>query len=107
MRDKLLSQLHNDSELTKLNNLKDYLIGLHTPKIMFNLVTEKLEYVIEHDNIKMVDALIDERIKKLINMGNQELLDLMVLFEENKIELYNDEYIYINFENLNLISHQI
>ena len=34
-------------------------------------------------------------------MGNQELLDLMVLFEDNKIELYNDEDIYINFENLN------
>lgn len=34
-------------------------------------------------------------------MENQELLDLMILFEENKIELYNDEYIYINFENLN------
>lgn len=33
-------------------------------------------------------------------MGNQELLDLMVLFEDNKIELYNDEDIYINFENL-------
>lgn len=33
-------------------------------------------------------------------MENQELLDLMILFEENKIELYNDEDIYINFENL-------
>ena len=33
-------------------------------------------------------------------MVNQELLDLIVLFEENKIELYNDEDIYINFDNL-------
>ena len=33
-------------------------------------------------------------------MENQELLDLMVLFEENKIGLYDDEDIVIDFENL-------
>lgn len=65
MRDDIHSIISNDSVLIKLNNLKERLIGLHSPKIMFNLVTEKLEYVVQNDDIKKIDVLIDERIKEL------------------------------------------
>ena len=65
MNSNLHSILSNDSVLIKLTKLKERLIGLHSPKIMFNLVTEELEYVVDNDNIRNIDILMDERIKEI------------------------------------------
>ena len=55
----------NDAYLKGCYELKAKLIGSLTPKILFNLITEELEYVYEDDNLKKIDELIEKRIESL------------------------------------------
>jgi hypothetical protein len=62
---RLHEMIINDPYLKECYELKAKLIGSLTPKILFNLVTEKMEYVHEDDNLKKIDELIEKRIESL------------------------------------------
>ena len=62
---KIHELINNDVFLNLLYKEKNRLISLATPKILFNLVTAELEYVIEDNNINNIDKLIEQRINKL------------------------------------------
>ena len=66
--DKLIQKYEafiNDIHLNHLYKLKNNMISLVKPKIIINLDSGEYKYIIEDDNIKVIDGYIEERINYL------------------------------------------
>lgn len=66
--DKLIQKyeaLINDIHLNHLYKLKNNMISLVKPKIIINLDSGEYKYIIEDDNIKLIDGYIEERVNYL------------------------------------------
>ena len=62
-------QIVNDPHIKGLVELKERLISSHPPKMLFNLVTGDMEYVIEDERIKKIDEHIELRVKQIIDLN--------------------------------------
>ena len=62
-------QIVNDPHIKGLQELKERLISSFPPKMLLNLVTGEMEYVIEDEKIKKIDEHIELRIQQIINLN--------------------------------------
>jgi hypothetical protein len=67
-REKMVRMVTEDPYLKQLYSLKERTISIFPPKILFNLITCKLEYVHENDTLQKIDKEIKARYSYLLSL---------------------------------------
>lgn len=67
-REKMVRMVTEDPYLKQLYRLKERTISIFPPKLLFNLITDELEYVHENDTLQKIDKEIKDRYEYLLSL---------------------------------------
>lgn len=68
-REKMVRMVTEDPYLKQLYSLKERIISIFPPKLLFNLITDELEYVHENDTLQKIDKEIKDRYEYLLSLN--------------------------------------